>query len=36
MGALALAQDGGEASHDLTAELSSEKVAEIAREFFLT
>ncbi len=36
MGALALAQDGGEASHDLTVELSSEKVAEIAREFFLT
>ncbi len=36
MGALALAQDGGVASSDLTASLPDERVAEIAHEFFLT
>jgi glycine cleavage system H lipoate-binding protein len=36
MGALALAQDGGVASTDLTAGLPDEKIAEIAHEFFLT
>ncbi|MDT8069970.1 MAG: glycine cleavage system protein H [Terriglobia bacterium] len=35
IGALALAQDGGIASSDLTATLPDEKVAEIAHEFFL-
>lgn len=36
MGALALAQDGGVATTDLTASLPDEKVTEIAHEFFLT
>jgi len=36
MGALALAQDGGIASSDLTASLADDHVAEIAHEFFLT
>ncbi len=35
MGALALAQDGGTAASDLTAEMSSEQWAEIGKEFFL-
>ena len=36
MGALALAQDGGVASSDLTGGLPDERIAEIAKEFFLT
>ncbi|HEU5404267.1 MAG TPA: glycine cleavage system protein H [Terriglobales bacterium] len=36
MGSLALAQDGGIATNDLTAGLPDERVAEIAHEFFLT
>ncbi len=36
MGSLALAQDGGVASSDLTANLADETVAEITHEFFLT
>ncbi len=36
MGALALAQDGGVASSDLTASLPDERIAEIVHEFFLT
>jgi glycine cleavage system H protein len=36
MGALALAQDGGVAANDLTANLTDDKVIEIAKEFFLT
>lgn len=36
MSAFALAQDGGIATNDLTANLPDEKVAEIAHEFFLT
>jgi glycine cleavage system H lipoate-binding protein len=35
-GALALAQDGGIASSDLTASLTDERVSEITHEFFLT
>jgi glycine cleavage system H lipoate-binding protein len=36
MGALALAQDGGVAASDLTADLPDQRVVEIAHEFFLT
>ncbi len=36
MGALALAQDGGVAASDIAAGLPDDKVAELAREFFLT
>jgi glycine cleavage system H protein len=36
MGALALAQDGGVASTDMTSVIPEEKVAEIVHEFFLT
>ena len=36
MGALALAQDGGVASSDLTVNLPDETVAELTHEFFLT
>ncbi len=35
-GAMALAQDGGTASHDIGRELPEEKFAEAAREFFLS
>lgn len=35
MGAFALAQDGGVAASDLTSEMTNEKWAEIAHEFFL-
>jgi len=35
-GAMALAQDGGTASHDIGRELPEEKFAEATREFFLS
>jgi glycine cleavage system H lipoate-binding protein len=35
-GAMALAQDGGTASHDIGRELPEEKFAEASREFFLS